>query len=177
VFGTIMGYDNQTPCVPGPCPMTIMNGISFPNVHMTGNALSFENFTVTGDGNVTATGEVKGSNITATGATTLPAVGELTIGTSTATTPSCGQLTDSNGCLDWFLGTGHIYIPYFKNAATGTLDLTGATPTVATGHVGYGKSSITAGTGTCPSGVIGGQTVQGCLQINVGGTTRNLPYF
>jgi hypothetical protein len=51
------------------------------------------------------------------------------------------------------------------------------TPTVAAGQIGFGNTVVSPGTGTCPSGTIGGQTVVGCNVINVGGTAQNVPFF
>jgi hypothetical protein len=40
-----------------------------------------------------------------------------------------------------------------------------------------GNGSTAPGTGTCPSGTIGGQTVQGCMNIFAGTTARVIPFF
>jgi hypothetical protein len=53
----------------------------------------------------------------------------------------------------------------------GTQTLTAATPTVSPGQIGFGTTTVAAGTGTCPSGAAG------CLVINVGGSTQNIPYY
>jgi len=63
------------------------------------------------------------------------------------------------------------------NSIMPTLILAGATPTVAASQVGFGNTLVAAGTGTCPSGTVGGQTVAGCNQINVAGTAHVVPYF
>lgn len=57
------------------------------------------------------------------------------------------------------------------------LTLEAVAPTVSSGQVGYGSTIEAAGSGTCPSGTVGGQTVQGCTIINVAGTTRYQPFF
>ena len=59
----------------------------------------------------------------------------------------------------------------------GTEDVSQATPTVASGHLVIGKTTLAAGSGTCPTGTVGGSTVAGCLTINVGGSAKNVPYF
>lgn len=62
-------------------------------------------------------------------------------------------------------------------AATPTVTLTSAAPTVAASQIGLGSTTVAAGAATCPTGTVGGQTVQGCVVINVAGTTRYLPFF
>ena len=54
---------------------------------------------------------------------------------------------------------------------------TAAAATVSASHISYGGTTVAAGSATCPTGTIGGQTVQGCAVINVAGTTRYLPFF
>lgn len=70
---------------------------------------------------------------------------------------------------------------YFDSAqlfhALGAAAISGSTPTVGAGQLGVGATTVAAGSGTCPSGTIGGQTVAGCLTINVAGTARNVPFF
>jgi hypothetical protein len=55
--------------------------------------------------------------------------------------------------------------------------MTAAAPTVGAAQIGYGSTTVSAGTGTCPSGTVGGQTVLGCIVINIAGTARNVPFF
>lgn len=54
---------------------------------------------------------------------------------------------------------------------------TAAAATVAAGQIGYGGTTVAAGSGTCPTGTVGGQTVQGCIVMNIAGTNRNVPFF
>lgn len=54
---------------------------------------------------------------------------------------------------------------------------TAAAPVVGAGQIGYGGTTVAAGSGTCPSGTVGGQTVQGCIVVNIAGTSRNVPFF
>jgi hypothetical protein len=54
---------------------------------------------------------------------------------------------------------------------------TAAAPTVSAGQIGYGSTTVAAGAGTCPTGTVGGQTVQGCVVVNIAGTSRNVPFF
>lgn len=54
---------------------------------------------------------------------------------------------------------------------------TAAAPTAAAGQIGYGSTTVAAGAGTCPSGTVGGQTVLGCIVVNIAGTSRNVPFF
>jgi len=48
---------------------------------------------------------------------------------------------------------------------------------VSAGRIGLGAMVTSAGSGNCPSGTVGGQTVAGCLTINNGGTARVVPFF
>lgn len=60
-----------------------------------------------------------------------------------------------------------------------TVTLTAAAPTVSASQIGYGGTIIGAGT-PCPSGTVGttfAATVQGCIVVNIAGTTRNVPFF
>ena len=36
---------------------------------------------------------------------------------------------------------------------------------------------VAAGAGTCPSGTVGGQTIQGCIVVSIVGASRNIPFF
>lgn len=53
----------------------------------------------------------------------------------------------------------------------------GSAPAVGTNQIAIGGHTIPAASGTCPTGKIGGQTVQGCVVMNVAGTARNVPHF
>lgn len=59
----------------------------------------------------------------------------------------------------------------------GNLTLASAAATVAAGQVSLGSTTVAAGAGTCPSGTVGGQTVAGCLVVNIAGTSRDLAFF
>jgi hypothetical protein len=73
------------------------------------------------------------------------------------------------------VGYDRIIIP---GQITGTAHIaTAATPTVSAGQVGFGNTTASAGAGNCPSGTVGGKTVQGCLVFNAGGTVFNVPVF
>lgn len=65
----------------------------------------------------------------------------------------------------------------FSVNGSGGMVLGVAAPTVAAGQIGYGGTTVAAGSGTCPSGTVGGQTVQGCIVVNIAGTSRNVPFF
>lgn len=60
--------------------------------------------------------------------------------------------------------------------SNGALNLTAAAATVA-GGISYGGTTVAAGSSTCPTGTVGGQTVQGCEVRNIAGTTRYVPFF
>ena len=61
------------------------------------------------------------------------------------------------------------------NPSTGTLTLTGATPSSATSGIILGTT--TSGTATAGTGGALPATVQAYLEINVGGTLFKVPYF
>lgn len=72
----------------------------------------------------------------------------------------------------------------FSAAVVGTSTIKGtgfiataAAPTVAAAQIGYGSTVVAAGAGTCPTGTVGGQTVAGCIVVNIAGTAKNVPYF
>jgi hypothetical protein len=67
--------------------------------------------------------------------------------------------------------------PGFSVNGNGGVIVGTAAPTVTTGQIGYGGTTVAAGSGTCPSGTVGGQTVQGCVVVNIAGTSRNVPFF
>jgi hypothetical protein len=85
----------------------------------------------------------------------------------------------------WLNGTYanfSIQAPGFNVGPTGraaytSATITGSTPTVAAGQIGIGSTIVAAGSGTCPTGVVGGATVQGCITVNIAGTPRNVPFF
>jgi hypothetical protein len=62
-------------------------------------------------------------------------------------------------------------------AGSNNLKLVGPTPAIGAGETGFGSTTRAAGTAPCPTGTVGGQIVQGCLEISIGGTIRYLPYF
>lgn len=58
-----------------------------------------------------------------------------------------------------------------------TMTATAVAPTVSAGQIGYGSTTVAAGSGTCPTGTVGGSAVAGCIVVNVAGTARNVPFF
>ena len=91
--------------------------------------------------------------------------------------PNIGiNIFDGFSCVKLFSVNNSTHIATLLGA-TPTVTLTSAAPTVAASQIGLGSTTVAAGAATCPTGTVGGQTVQGCVVINVAGTTRYLPFF
>jgi hypothetical protein len=98
--------------------------------------------------------------------------------TSTTTGINLSGATCSTSCFSspnfQVDGSGNVIT---NGAQVVELTATGAAISVTSGKISYGGTTVAAGSGTCPTGTVGGQTVQGCIVINIAGTSRNLPFF
>lgn len=88
-------------------------------------------------------------------------------------------LCDGAGTLrfDWGITTASTMTLAGPVKSTTGFIATAVAPTVAAAQIGYGSTTVAAGSGTCPSGTVGGQTVAGCIVVNIAGTAKNVPYF
>lgn len=119
-------------------------------------------------------GSIKFSNATSGTLTLQPTTGALT---GTLTLPN---VTDTVVTLaaTQTLSNKTYATPVFTGIQTGpNLTLTSAAPTVAAAQIGYGSTTVAAGSGNCPTGTVGGKTVAGCIVFNVAGSTAVVPYF
>jgi hypothetical protein len=67
----------------------------------------------------------------------------------------------------------------FQSDGTSDVSFTGSTALAiipAPGAVVY-TGTVAPGSGGCPSGTVGGQTVAGCATASIGGAVRNVPFY
>lgn len=81
-----------------------------------------------------------------------------------------GTKTFNTGTAPPTVAAGNLFLD-------GNVTLASAAATAASGQVSLGSTTNAAGASTCPTGTVGGQTVAGCMIINVAGTSRNVPFF
>lgn len=162
--GTLMGelfpsgglYVGQTPSDPGANALTVQgalkaNGLAYPAIVTSGGVLYVSSSSVIASSAALGAGCV----VFGGGAGVAPA-------TSTSNCPTvsaAGVLTVAAASL------------------LAGMTLTAVAPTVSAGQIGFGNGTTAAGTGNCPTGTVGGKTVAGCININVGGTGQVVPYF
>ena len=131
------------------------------------SSLSLVATTVTLSAGLTVSGLTTAGYVTTTSGGTL---GSSAFGTGVAA--ALGNAVNGSG------GLAPVGSPTFTGTPAGpNFTATAAAPTVSALQVGYGGTVEAAGSATCPTGTVGGQTVAGCLIVNVAGTARYVPYF
>jgi hypothetical protein len=92
--------------------------------------------------------------------------------------PGSAAVFVAKGTTDGQLGiygtsTGYTSI---NTANTGATNFTITLPS-ATGTAMVYTGTVAPGSGGCPSGTVGGQTVAGCATASIGGVVRNVPFY
>lgn len=165
-------------------------GIKWTDVTFTNSSIAVPGLLVGPTGDISATGPINGIGVAAITNQALTVQGATTDNTAFAL-----AVQNSSG-VQWLFvrNDGLIQSSGLNPKTTNTYSLGGSSfvwsnvfsqgftatsvaPTVAAGQIGYGGTTIASGTGTCPTGTVGGQTVLGCIVTNIAGTSHNVPYF